>query len=41
MARKAHPDPVYAVEDHEERRAEPAAPAEERDEIDEMFTRGP
>ena len=40
MTRKAKPAPEYAVEDRE-LRAEPVAPAEERDEIDELFTGGP
>ena len=42
MARKAFPDPAYMeVEDREELRSEPVTPAQERDEIDEMFTGGP
>ncbi len=41
MMRKATPDAAYAAEDRDELRAEPVAPAEERDEIDEMFTGGP
>ncbi len=41
MTRTATPDPAYAAEDREELRSEPVAPAEERDEIDEMFTGGP
>ncbi len=42
MARKAFPDPAYMeVEDREELRSEPVMPAQERDEIDEMFTGGP
>ena len=40
MMRKAKPAPEYAVEDREPR-SEPVAPAEERDEIDELFTGGP
>jgi hypothetical protein len=41
MLRTAHPDPAYADEEGGEARAEPVAPAEERDEIDKMFTGGP
>lgn len=41
LARTARPDPGYALEDHEEPRAHPVAPAPERDEIDELFTGGP
>ena len=41
MMRTARPDAAYAAEDREEPRSEPVAPAEEWDEIDEMFTGGP
>mgnify|MGYP001094776635 CR=1 FL=1 len=41
MARTALPDPDYVTAAHDELRAEPVAPADERDEIDEMFTGGP
>ena len=41
MARLAAPAPEYAATDREQLRSEPVAPAEERDEIDEMFTGGP
>ena len=41
MMRKATPDAAYAAEDRDELRSEPVAPAEEWDEIDEMFTGGP
>ena len=41
MLRKATPDAAYSLEDREDLRSEPVAPAEEWDEIDEMFTGGP
>ena len=41
LARTARPDPTYALEDREQPRAQPVAPAPERDEIDELFTGGP
>ena len=41
MMRKATPAPEYARRGPRELRAEPVAPAEERDEIDELFTGGP
>lgn len=41
MARTALPDPDYVAQAHDELRSEPVAPAQERDEIDEMFTGGP
>jgi hypothetical protein len=41
LARTARPDPGYALEDREQPRTQPVAPAPGRDEIDELFTGGP
>jgi hypothetical protein len=41
MMRKATPDAAYSIASEKIERSEPVAPAEEWDEIDEMFTGGP